>query len=373
MSTLRSALDELVVEDLAQVDTDSLKGDVIEMRGLAEVLEAEWLRRLGALDHRQAHLEEGFVSLTSWLVERTRMTAAAARAAIQLARSLRQLPRTAAAYLRGALTTAHVRLLARAASAHPETYLRDEEVLVESAASWSVAQSSRALTYWRGALDDWAESEELYGRRRLHASRTYGGMVRVDGDLDPEGGELLLCALEALAETTDSYDQRTPAQRRADALVELCRQALDRGELPARRRQRPHLLVTVDLATLERRAGGRAETDRGGVLAPEALRRLACDADISRVITRGKSQPLDVGRRTRVVRAGLWWAVVVRDRRCRWRGCDRPPRWCDVHHLLHWLDHGETELDNLVLLCRRHHRMSHEGREGLELVGPDPP
>jgi hypothetical protein len=213
------------------------------------------------------------------------MTGAAARAAIQLARSLRQLPRTASAYLRGALTTAHVRLLARAASAHPETYLRDEEVLVEAAASLSVAQSSRALTYWRGALDDWAESTELYRRRRLHASRNYGGMVRVDGDLDPEGGEVLLCALDALAVTTDSHDQRSPAQRRAD------RQALDRGELPARRRQRPHLLVTVDLATLERRAGGRAETDRGGVLAPDALRRLACDADISRVITRGESQP----------------------------------------------------------------------------------
>ncbi|MGH9167681.1 MAG: DUF222 domain-containing protein [Acidimicrobiia bacterium] len=372
MGSLHSAVDELVTEDLSGVDTDSLQGDVIEIRALAEVLEAEWLRRVGALDRRQAHLDEGFVSLTSWLVDRTRMTASAARGAIQLARALQDLPRTASAYLHGALTTAHVRVLARAASAHPDTYLRDEEVLVGTAATLSVAECARALSYWRGALDHWAEADELYGRRRLHASRTYGGMVRVDGDLDPEGGEVLLCALEALSETTDGEDPRSPAQRRADALTELCRQALDRGELPVRRRQPPHLVVTVDLATLERRAGRRAETDRGGVLSPEAVRRLACDAEIWRVITRGESQPLDVGR-TRVVPVGLWRAVVVRDRRCRWRGCDRPPRWCDVHHLLHWLDHGETKLDNLVLLCRRHHRMLHEGRQGLEMVGPDPP
>ncbi|MGH8945326.1 MAG: DUF222 domain-containing protein [Acidimicrobiia bacterium] len=338
-----------------------------------ETLRADWLRRVGELDRRGAHLEEDFLSFTSWLADRCRLSGTEARGLLRLARALRDLPRTASAYLKGAITTAHVRVLSRAASAHPDTYLRDEEVLLEAASSLSVADCARALTYWRGALDDWAEPEELYGRRRLHASLTYGGMVRVDGDLDPEGGEVLLCALEALSETLDRDDHRGPAQRRADALVELCRQALDGGKLPARRGERPHLVVTVDLATLERRAGYRADTDRGGVLSPEAVRRLACDAEISRVITRGESQPLDVGRKTRVIPAGLWRAVVARDRRCRWRGCDRPPRWCDVHHILHWLDHGETKLPNLVLLCRRHHRMLHEGRQGLELMGPDPP
>ena len=263
MGSLQSAIDELVLEDVSAIETDSLKADVIEGWERIETLRADWLRRVGELDRRGAHLEEDFLSFTSWLADRCRLSGTEARGLLRLARALRDLPRTASAYLKGAITTAHVRVLSRAASVHPDTYLRDEEVLLEAASSLSVADCSRALTYWRGALDDWAEPEELYGRRRLHASRTYGGMVRVDGDLDPEGGEVLLCALEALSETLDRDDHRGPAQRRADALVELCRQVLDGGRLPARRGERPHLVVTVDLATLERRAGYRADTDRG--------------------------------------------------------------------------------------------------------------
>ncbi len=144
-------------------------------------------------------------------------------------------------------------------------------------------------------------------------------MVRVDGDLDPEGGEIVLCALEGLAETADPADHRTPAQRRTDALVEICRDVLDRGDLPAPSR-RPHLLVTVPLETLEKRARHPVLTEGGGTLSPETLRRLACDAGVSRITTKGVSQPLDLGRKTRVISRAQWLAVVARDGRCRWAG-----------------------------------------------------
>ncbi|MGH9052960.1 MAG: DUF222 domain-containing protein, partial [Acidimicrobiia bacterium] len=205
-----------------------------------------------------------------------------------------------------------------------------------------------------------------YQRRRLRTSRTVLGMVRVEGELDPEGGEALLTALRAVTEVPAPREERTAEQRRADALVELCRQWLDSEVAPQAGGERPHLTVIVDLETLEGRAGRRCDLDQAGVIHPEAARRLACDAGVSRVITTGASEPLDVGRRTRTVPASLRRALVVRDGGCRFPGCDRPHWWCDAHHVIHWLDEGPTSLANLVLLCRRHHRLVHEGGFHLE-------
>ena len=124
------------------------------------------------------------------------------------------------------------------------------------------------------------------------------------------------------------------------------------------------------------------ETIWGAVLGPAAVRRLACDASLTRVVLGPASQPLDVGRRTRVVPPALRTALVARDRGCAHPGCDRPPSWTDAHHVVHWADGGATSLDNLVLLCRSHHRGIHEGRSTLARdptgrwlvrAGPAPP
>jgi hypothetical protein len=85
------------------------------------------------------------------------------------------------------------------------------------------------------------------------------------------------------------------------------------------------------------------------------------DADVTRVITREGSQPLELGRRTKVVPPGLRRAIAVRDRGCRFPGCGSSSGWCDAHHVQHWADGGETALSNLVLLCRPHHRAIHRG------------
>lgn len=158
-------------------------------------------------------------------------------------------------------------------------------------------------------------------------------------------------------------DERTAGQRRADALVELARRALDGGRLPEVGGERPHIAVTIDLATLEARApAAAADVDWAGPVPGETARRLACDAGVTRIITDGPSEILDVGRRTRTVPPALRKAVVLRDGGCAYAGCDRPPPWCDVHHIEHWADGGSTSLANLTLLCRHHHRLLHEGR-----------
>ena len=233
-------------------------------------------------------------------------------------------------------------------------------------------------------------------------------MVRVDGDLDPLTGESLLTALGAVLDAEvraggagagERPDDRTPAQRRADALGEVCRGFLDRGDRPVVAGERPHLTVTVPVEVLaggvvpglgpglgggagtETGTGhgagadrsGSAELDHAGPLDLEAVRQLACDASVMRVVMGPRSEPLDVGRRTPVVPAALRRAVIARDRHCRFPGCDRPHAWCEAHHIDHWADGGATTLQNLLLLCRRHHNLVHgTGGFTLELVDGRP-
>ena len=197
----------------------------------------------------------------------------------------------------------------------------------------------------------------------------------MDGDLDPETGETLLCALRAVLDAesrSGEGDDRTPGQRRADALGEICRQWLDRAERPTVAGERPHVTVTVDAAAFQN-AEGAAELDHTGPVNPQVARRLACDASVMRVVMAGRSEPLDVGRRTPVISPAIRRAVIVRDRHCRFPGCDRPHAWCDAHHVVHWADGGPTAVPNLLSLCRRHHRLVHRpGGFRLELMDGRP-
>jgi Domain of unknown function (DUF222)/HNH endonuclease len=197
-------------------------------------------------------------------------------------------------------------------------------------------------------------------------------MVRLDGNLDPETGETLITALRAVldadARARDPEDNRSPAQRRADALGEVCRQWLDRSDRMAVAGERPHVTVIVDLLTLQG-ADGKSEFGHTGPILPQITQLWMCDASIARVVLGPKSEPLDIGRSTPVVPAPMRRAVVVRDRTCRFPGCDHPHPWCDAHHVVHWADGGRTPLGNLVLLCRRHHRLIHDpGGFCLEMV-----
>ncbi len=154
--------------------------------------------------------------------------------------------------------------------------------------------------------------------------------MAIDGRLDPVGGEAVLTALAPLAAPADAGDTRTPEQRRADALVTLCKRALDAGDLPEVGGVRPHVTVVVSLETLQGHQGGPpAVLDRCGAISGEAARMLACDSGITRVITMGASQPIDVGRETRVVTVAQRRGLAVRDGGC--IGCRAPVAWCQAH------------------------------------------
>lgn len=381
MSELRSAIDGFRAEALPHLPDARIEEDLAELQRAVELLDAERLRRLAEFDRRRLYERDGHLSAASWLAASHKVAWGLAREQVRVARAFEDMPQTRRALDVGDISMSAVRLLVTAHDAAPDAFGRAEAQLVQAARLHSVADLQRVVAYWRDRVElerpPEGREDGLRARRRLHASTSLGGMVRVDGDLDPEAGETLLTALRSVldvdARSGERDDERTPAQRRADALGEICRQSLDRGDRPIVAGERPHLTVTVGAEALAYGAVGGGELDHTGPVRSEVARRLACDASVMRVVMSGRSEPLGVGRRTSVVPPALRRAVVVRDRHCRFPGCDRPQTWCDAHHVVHWADGGRTSLPNLVLLCRRHHRMVHRpGGVGLELIDGRP-
>src|SRR6266540_1029080 len=410
---LAATVAELAAGDPDQLGDALLAAQVVALRRLVDQLEGAWLHRLAAVDGRGAAGAEAGTqapSTTAWLRATCRMSPGFAGQLVRTARALHRGPlaATAAALATGAVSYPHAATLADATHDLPPTKVAEAEpVLVDAARRLDPGRLRRLTAHLRDVIDP-EKAEQRAGarldRRGLWLAATVDGMVAVDGLLDPEAGEAAQAALAPLARPAGPDDARTAAQRRADALGELARQALQTGRLPQGGGLRPQLTVTIELASLLTEPGGLGGTGGtggvggwGGTLSAETSRRLACDATITRAIVhrhptsadtgqpRGAedggglatrlrdtiallppplgapTQLLDLGRATRVITPALRRALALRDRGCIAPGCDRPPPWTDAHHLHHWLHGGPTSLDNLVLLCRTHHLAVHEG------------
>ncbi len=187
-------------------------------------------------------------------------------------------------------------------------------------------------------------------------------MWNVSGELDPESGHIVSKALNARVDPTnlDPSDGRSHAQKSADALVDMCKHVLDHDDtVVTSGGEKPHVTVTVDYQTLTGASRRLLEID-GTPVPPETMRRLTCDAGVVRVVVDGEGQPLDVGRKVRTVAPAIRRALDLRDAGCTWPGCDAPTSWTDAHHIVHWADGGDTSLNNMQRLCRRHHTTTHQ-------------
>jgi hypothetical protein len=362
VNDLESAIRKLATEDLDTRAGDELAGDLVDLETASGLLEAERSRRLGAFNQRQAYVAADYTSSTAFLIHRCRIAPGRAKRLVAHSNSLAEMPTALDALSDGLISADQVRQLILAHDTNPEIYVDHEAGLVEAIAPLTVGGTARAVDYWRQTVNEErfeADVAGLHDQRRLHLSQTFEGMGRIDGWLDPEGFAYVKAALDAATPPPAKGDDRTPARRRADALVDLARLALDRGDLPESGGEKPHLTVLVNLDVLTGQGHGICETEDGIVLPRSTIERISCDASVSRIVIGPNSEPLDVGRKTRVIPPALRRAVIARDRHCQHRGCERPAKWCDVHHKKPWSQGGETKLANLELQCRYHHPDHH--------------
>jgi uncharacterized protein DUF222 len=369
---------EAYPDDPSTLTDDQVEAGFADLQRMSEAVEAKRLRWLAELERRSSYSKDGHLSAAAWLSDRHGVAAGAAKTQVKVALALREMPEVAHAFMGGEVTSSAVRILAEAREEHPSAFANQEAALVEAAQTKGVEELRRVAADWCRAVsaeEASRQGERLRERRRLDLGVMSTGMVRVTGELDPESGEVVLTALQALVDAglraDHGMDLRTSSQRRADALAELALRYLDSPDRPTVGGERPHVTVTMDVQTLKGLPGV-SELDHVGAIHGEVARRVACDASLTRVVMAGPSEPLEVGRKTPVVPGALRKAVVIRDKRCRFPRCHRPHAWCDAHHIRHWADGGETNLSNLLLMCRPHHRLVHEGGFGLGMVDGRP-
>jgi hypothetical protein len=365
-------------DDPRRVPDEQLERGIQELERLSLAVQAKKLRWVAEAERRGAFRRDGYVSSTDWLSDRLNLARGTAKEQLKTAQVLEAVPEVKEAMSNGEVSASSVRVLTAAWESHPEAFEASGSLLVEAAKTKPIGDLRRTVEDWRHRQDQdngLEEARKVMERRRLDFPPLASSMVGVNGELDPEGGEYVLTAVQAISDEdikSGRVDLRTPRQRRADALVELAKRYLDSRDRPSVGGERPHLTVTVDLEVLRGMKEGAAQLDHGGSVHQESAMRLACDASVRRVVLGPRSEPLDVGRKTPVVPAALRRAVILRDRTCRFSGCDRPAPWCDVHHIRHWARGGETSLANCVLLCARHHHLIHEDGFSVEVADAGP-
>jgi hypothetical protein len=311
------------------------------------------------------HLVDGNITAGSWIARTCGMSITSAADRLCVGEQLESLPNVAAALSAGEISFQSASALCHLRERLGEkAEFFDEVEMLGYARDYSVFELRKLCRVaWHVANPDgfFKEAEADFTRRYFHVSQLADGMYAVDGQLDPVSGAALKTELDVLATRKGPEDERTRSQRMADAVGELAMHAMDQGTLPRRHGVRPHINLTMTLDGLKNELGAPpADLELSLPISTRTAERIACDCTMSRVLL-ADSMVIDVGRATRTVSPPMRRALRVRDKGCRFPGCDRQVNWTNPHHINHWARGGPGNLPNLVLLCYFHHRLVHEG------------
>ena len=370
-----------------------LEREIGELAAHIHAATCRWLELIAEFDRREGWAGWGCKSCAHWLSWQCSLAPSAAREHVRVAGCLSALPLTRAAFGRGELSYSQVRALSRVATAEVEP------ALLEIARYSTAAQLERTLRAYRGVVErELSPADRAHGDAYLHCEHDEDGSLLIRGRLPAEDGALVLAALdaardslrgqeapgdtpngyrsasaeaEASSEPTGPVSDGAPPSN-ANALVLMAETLLSSGPAERTAADNYQVVVHVEAGPLAARPDddapdGACQLEEGSPLDPETARRLACDASVVRIIERD-GRPLSVGRRTRSVPPALRRALQNRDHCCRFPGCTQR-RFLHAHHIEHWAHGGPTEIDNLVQLCRFHHRLVHEGGYLLERTG----
>src|SRR5216684_4061020 len=363
---IRLLLSQLAEQDLTVAPAEAMGEDQIALRQIESSVQAESLRRLRRFDSGHGYQNTMALSAKAWLRWKCNLAPGAASDQVEVARQLDSLPQTSRAFADGDISYRHAALIAHTAEALGNKMEAEaESILVTAAKELDPHRLKIACIHLRHCLEPdgvLRDANEEHERRYLHLSQTLDGVFYLNGRFDPEAGAVVRTALDSVMKPPAADDDRTPKQRRADAWVDLARRQLDGGLLPEVGGQKPHLMVTLDVSTLTKEPGSRAaELEWAQPIPGETARRLACDCTITPILCGAESHQVEVAGSSRVIPPAMKRALIARDKHCRFPGCDMPPAWTDGHHIKHWANGGPHALWNLLLFCRRHHRLFHEG------------
>jgi Domain of unknown function (DUF222) len=323
---------------------------------------ASIVRDLSVFDRQAGWGIDGYKSLNSWLCHETRRSNGEAQRMIQLMRQLRSLPITEEAFANGVLAASQASIIvANVSDKTIELFADAESELVPLLAECTVDQTGRVMKEWaaraKAAVDADNGAEPEPETDHLYFSPLMDGRFKLDGQLSGDNAKAFDEALGVcLPELVDGEPVLPYSQRQAAALVEMARRALQNVPSPARRST--EMTVLIDFNDYVN--GGIARYADGTSLAPDRVKRLLCDAQLTFIVQGEHHEPLWMSRTVRSATPAQWRALVARDRHCAFPGCTVKPIWCEAHHVLEYdRDHGPTDIDNMALLCGGHHKIVH--------------
>lgn len=360
----------------------TLEDEITELAAHINAATYRLLTLIREFDERHGWSGAGMKSCAHWLNWKCGIALGAAREKVRIAHALTGLPQISSALRGGKVSFSKVRAMTRVATPQNEDYL------LMIANHGTASHVERLVRNYRKVK----RSDALERDNQLHALRELNWYVDDDGSyvlkarLSPEQGARIAQALDAATGAIHeeqrnvakdvpagtSVSGETPiAAHRADALECIADTYLAGDESVVNGGDRCTIHLHTDINTLQENGdGAEAELESGGSVSAETSRRLACDCGVVHWLE-DKDEPLrttalDIGRRTRSIPPAIRRALQRRDGGCRFPGCTAQHQ-LDAHHIRHWADGGETRLDNLLLLCRQHHRLVHEGGYGIVL------
>lgn len=395
VAELRAAL-ALLVDDPHDLDDGALGERVVALQRLRSRIDAAVVATTDVFDARATWALDGARNAQGWVAARTTAGYGTARRDVVTARALRSMPATRRAFASGRLGREQVDLLVRARGEGLEAaFDACEEVLVDEVARHTVTAGARFLRRWADevrrrhgiGVPDGPEPAPEPERSRVHLSAALEGRWVLDGSLDAEDGEILTRAIDARVDamwregTFAIDDGLTTSERRAVALIEVVTRGTSGGDddgsarplvlgivrldpAPSRDGSDPQdALSAVPHALAHRRLPttyGISEAARTGVVPTATLERWTCEGTLQLIGVGPGADQLHMGRAIRVANRAQRRALRIRDGSCTFPGCHADPDHCIAHHVTWWEHDGPTDLENLVLLCRHHHRAVHD-------------
>ncbi len=355
-----------------QAHIERLENGITELSAHIYAATYRLLELIREYDECEGWVNPGLRSCAHWLNWKCGISIGAAREKVRVAHALKDLSKISNAFREGQLSYSKVRAMTRVGT--PE----NEDYLLMIAKHGTAAHVDRLVGLYRQVK----RSEALALENRRHELRELS-LYQVDNDcfvirgrLTPEQGALVKKALKAAMDEDFNEQKNAPAgtpaeernprhqwctSRRADALVRMAEAYLADKAKQSNGGDRYLVHVHTDVDTLKADGtGAEAELEDCGHICAETSRRLSCDAGVVHWLEHADGEPLSVGRKTRTIPPAIRRALKRRDGGCRFPGCTCT-RFVDAHHIRHWADGGETSMGNLVLLCRHHHRLVHEG------------